>query len=326
MYSLRPRIVLSISWAILSVCSAAVMSAAAKPYEPPANVAGKLSSVGSDTLANLMTLWAEAFREQHPAVSVQIQAAGSSTAPPALVEGASNFGPMSRAMKEGEIRAFRERFGYEPTRISVAIDALAVFVHRSNPVAKTGMSLQEVDAIFSRTRSCGANEDVLRWGQIDSLEKNRRWRGRSIQLFGRNSVSGTYGYFKKVALCKGDFKSQVNEQPGSASVVQSVASSRNAVGYSGLGYVTAGVVAVPVSEEPGQPVVAPTAQSAASGDYPLARHLYIYVNQRPGQKLGALQSAFLTFVLSDEGQAIVAKDGYVPLPPSVRTQMLTVLE
>ena len=186
------------------------------PYEIASGVSGNLSSVGSDTLANLMTFWAEEFKRAYPNVNIQIQAAGSSTAPPALTEATSNLGPMSRKMKDKEVEAFESRYGYKPTAVPVAIDALAVYVHKDNPLA--GMSIADVDAVFSSTRKCGGAADISSWGE---LGLSGSWSRRDIQLFGRNSVSGTYGYFKKKALCKGDFRNTVNEQPGSASVVQS---------------------------------------------------------------------------------------------------------
>ena len=117
-------------------------------YEKVSGLSGNLSSVGSDTLANMMTFWGEEFKRMYPSVNIQIQAAGSSTAPPALTEGTASFGPMSRAMKSKEIEAFEKRHGYKPTPIRVAIDALAVFVHKDNPVK--GLSIAEVDGIFLR--------------------------------------------------------------------------------------------------------------------------------------------------------------------------------
>ncbi len=214
-----------------------------KDYSVASGVSGNLSSVGSDTLANLMTLWAEDYKRFYPNVNIQIQAAGSSTAPPALSEGTSNFGPMSRKMKDKEIAAFEEKYGYKPTAIPVAIDALAVFVHKDNPIQ--GLSIQQVDAIFSSTRKCGHKDIINNWGDLGLPGE---WARKDVQLFGRNSVSGTYGYFKKKALCKGDFKSNVNEQPGSASVVQSVTQSLNGIGYSGIGYKTTGIRALPLAK------------------------------------------------------------------------------
>lgn len=288
-------------------------------YVKSSGVSGNLSSVGSDTLANLMTFWAEDFKKIYPNVNIQIQAAGSSTAPPALTEGTSNIGPMSRKMKDKELEAFESRFGYKPTAVPVAIDALAVFVHKDNPIK--GMSVAEVDAIFSATRKCGHDQDIQTWGD---LGLKGAWQKRDLQLFGRNSVSGTYGYFKEKALCKGDFKNGVNEQPGSASVVQSVSTSLNAIGYSGIGYTTSGVRALPLSKQ-GDTYVLASPENALNGKYPLSRALYVYVNKAPNKPLAPLEREFLKLVLSKAGQKIVVKDGYIPLPADMVFKTLSAL-
>ena len=290
-------------------------------YQKTSGVSGNLSSVGSDTLANLMTLWAESFKKVYPNVNVQIQAAGSSTAPPGLTEGTANLGPMSRLMKDKEIEAFEKRHLYKPTPVAVAIDALAVFVHKDNPLE--GLYIDQVDAIFSSTRTCGAPDPIEKWGQL-GLEG--AWVNREIQLYGRNSVSGTYGYFKDNALCKGDFLNNVNEQPGSASVVQSVSSSLNGIGYSGIGYTTSSVRAVPLSRADGKPFVEATKEMAIAGSYPLARFLYVYVNKEPGKPLPPLALEFFKQVLSKQGQEVVVKDGYIPLPAAVAARELEKLQ
>jgi phosphate transport system substrate-binding protein len=290
-------------------------------YSRASGVSGNLSSVGSDTLANLMTLWAEAFKRNYPNVNIQIQAAGSSTAPPALTEGTSNMGPMSRKMKDKEIESFERRYGYKPTAIRVAIDALAVFAHKDNPIK--GLTIPQVDAIFSSTRKCGAADDISTWG---SAGLTGAWASRSVQLYGRNSVSGTYGYFKKKALCKGDYKNSVNEQPGSASVVQSVSASLNGIGYSGIGYKTSGVKAVPLAKKNGDDFVEATPENAIKGSYPLSRFLYVYVNKHPNKPLPPIEREFLKMVLAKSGQTVVVKDGYIPLPKSVAEQELSKLQ
>jgi len=277
-------------------------------YEKTTGVSGNLSSVGSDTLANLMTLWAEEFKRNYPNVNIQIQAAGSSTAPPALTEGTSNVGPMSRKMKDGEKEAFEKKYGYKPTEIKVAIDALAVYVHKDNPIE--GLTIEQVDAIFSSTRKCGGKEDVVKWGQLGLTGD---WAEKTVQLYGRNSVSGTYGYFKENALCKGDFKNNVNEQPGSASVVQSVTASENGIGYSGLGYRTSGVKTVPLAKKAGGEFVEANEENSLSGKFPLSRFLLLYVNKAPNKPLAPLEYEFVKMVLSKVGQEVVVKDGYVPL-------------
>ncbi|AVV83109.1 PstS family phosphate ABC transporter substrate-binding protein [Shewanella putrefaciens] len=295
---------------VFSATAMASIDQSLPTYEKTSGVSGNLSSAGSDTLANMMTLWAEEFKHMYPNVNIQIQAAGSSTAPPALTEGTSQFGPMSRKMKPNEIEAFEKHYGYKPTEIRVAIDALAVFVHKDNPIK--GLTAEQVDGIFSSTHKCGGS-DIQRWGDL-GLDGN--WSAKDVQLYGRNSVSGTYGYFKEHALCKGDFKANVNEQPGSASVVQSVSQSLNAVGYSGIGYVTAGVKAVPIAKK-GNEFIEATPENAANGTYPLSRYLYVYVNKQPNKDLAPMEKEFIRYVLSKQGQQVVEKDGYVTLPKSV---------
>jgi phosphate transport system substrate-binding protein len=285
-------------------------------YTKSSGVSGTVSSVGSDTLANLMTLWGEAFKRAYPNVNIQIQAAGSSTAPPALTEGTSNLGPMSRAMKDGEAQAFEAKYGYKPTAVPVAIDALAVYVNKDNPIK--GLTIAQVDAIFSATRGCGYGKDITAWGELGLTGE---WATRPIQLYGRNSVSGTYGFFKEHALCKGDYKDAVNEQPGSASVVQGVTKSVNGIGYSGIGYKTSGVRAVPLAKN-GDNFVEATSENAVSGKYALGRFLYIYVNKHPNKELPPLEREFIKLVLSKQGQEIVVKDGYIPLPVSVVDKQL----
>jgi len=290
-------------------------------YQKASGVAGNFTSIGSDTLNNLMTLWAEEYKRLYPNVNIQIQGAGSSTAPPALTEGTSNFGPMSRMMTAKEVEAFEKKHGYKPTAVPVAIDALAVYVNKDNPIK--GLSIPEVDAIFSSTRKCGHPSDITKWGQVGLTGD---WANRDIAMYSRNSVSGTYGYFKEHALCKGDLKKNVAEQPGSASVVQAVSSQLNAIGYSGIGYKTSGVRAVPLSKKKGDPYIEADPKHALDGTYPLARVLYVYVNKKPNQALPPLEREFFKMVLSQQGQKVVVKDGFVPLPATMAKKALDELQ
>jgi phosphate transport system substrate-binding protein len=302
---------------------AAVANASVDPdlpvYQPVSGVTGNLDSIGSDTLNNLMTLWAESFQAIYPNVHIQIEGKGSSTAPPALIEGTAQLGPMSRAMKSSEVDKFESKFGYKPFQIGVALDALAVFVHKDNPV--DGMSLEQVDGIFSSTLKRGGDR-IENWGQF-GLQGD--WASRSVSSYGRNSASGTYGFFKKVALLKGDFKSTVKEQPGSSAVVQGIGSDLYGIGYSGIGYKTSGVKVLALSVDGGQQYEA-SLENCISGDYPLARLLYVYVNNNPVEKMDTLTKEFLKFVLSKQGQEIVVKDGYYPLPATIAKQYIAELE
>lgn len=285
------------------------VDAGIESYKKVAGIDGSIASVGSDTLNNLMTFWSEGFKKQYPNVTFAVEGKGSTTAPPALIEGTSDLGPMSREMKEEEIKKFEDKFGYKPTKIAVAVDALAVFVHKDNPVKS--LTLAQVDAIFSSTRKRGYKEDITKWGQVGVTEGD--WGSLGITLYGRNSASGTYGFFKEHTLSKGDYKTTVKEQPGSSTVVSMTSEDRSAIGYSGIGYKTAGVRAVPLAEKEGKDAFEATAENCYSGKYPLSRFLYIYVNKAPGKDLSPVVREFLLFILSKEGQEIVVKDGFIPL-------------
>jgi phosphate transport system substrate-binding protein len=288
-------------------------------YTPVDGVAGTLNSVGSDTLNNMMALWAESFKRVYPNVTVQIDGKGSSTAPPALIEGVAQLGPMSRDMKSSEIDHFEKKFGYKPTKVGVSIDALAVFVHKDNPLQ--GMSLKDVDAAFSSTFKRGGSQLSV-WGDV-GLDGS--WKDKQMSLYGRNSASGTYGFFQEVALNKGSYSTSVKEQPGSAGVVSSIAGDMNGIGYSGIGYMTSGVKALPLSVE-GTDFKEPSLGNCLNNSYPLARILNIYVNKKPGQKIDKLTYEFVRFVLSKEGQEIVIKDGYFPLPAKAASAFLKTIE
>lgn len=292
-----------------------------KSYQKVSGVSGNLNSIGSDTLNNLMTLWAEGFRKKYPAVKIQIEGKGSSTAPPALIEGTAQLGPMSRKMKGKEMDAFEEKFGYKPTAFPVAIDALAVYVNKDNSIS--GMSLEQVDAAFSKTRRRGHRENLEQWGQLGLSGDLAQ---AALSLYGRNSASGTYGFFKEQVLEGGDYKDEVKEQPGSASVVQGVTEDQAGIGYSGIGYRTSGVRALPLSMKEGEAFVEPTFENASKGAYPLARFLFVYVNKAPNQPLSPIVQEFLKFVYSKEGQHVVIKDGYFPISAQIIDKQLANLQ
>lgn len=277
-------------------------------YQKASGISGNLSSIGSDSMNNLMTLWAETFRKFYPNVKVQVEGKGSGTAPPALIAGTAQFGPMSRTMRSTEIDQFEQKYGYRPTEIRTSYDALSVYVHKDNPIKE--LSLAQVEAIFGKSRKRGYKENVTTWGQLGLTGD---WANRPIGLYGRNSASGTYGFFREHVMRNGDYKDTVKEQPGSASVVQGITEDPYAIGYSGSGYRTSGVRAVPLSEQPGGPYFAGTYDEVISGKYPLSRFLYVYVNKAPGKPLDPVPLEFLKLVLSKEGQEVVVKDGYMPL-------------
>jgi len=283
-------------------------------YQKASGVSGNINSVGSDTMNNMMALWAETFRKMYPNVKIQIEGKGSSTAPPALIAGTSQFGPMSRAMRPTEIDQFEAKYGYKPTQLRTSYDALAVYVNKDNPLEK--LTLAQVDAVFSKTRRRGG-KNAATWGDLGLTGD---WAGRPVSLYGRNSASGTYGFFKEHTLKNGDYKDTVKEQPGSASVVQGVTEDRFGIGYSGIGYRTSGVKVVALAEA--DAFSAGSYEDVKSGKYPLSRFLYMYVNKAPGKPLDPLVNEFVKLVFSKEGQEVVVKDGYLPLPAAIVAEEL----
>jgi len=286
-------------------------------YHPVQGVSGSIKSIGSDTMNNEMTLWAEAFKAIYPDVKIAIEAKGSGTAPPALIKGTANFGPMSREMKAEEVDKFQAEFGYAPTAVPTSIDMLAIYVNKDNPIK--GLTFQQLDAIFSKTRKRGGATDVRTWGDLGLTGE---WASKPIAIYGRNSASGTYGFVKEKVLSNGDFKDEVKEQPGSSAVVQAVGSDRYGIGYSGIGYKSADVRAVPLAAENAGAFVEAVAANGYSGEYPLARFLFVYINRKPGTELDPLRREFLRFVLSKQGQQEVVKDGYLPLPSATLNKAL----
>jgi phosphate transport system substrate-binding protein len=308
MQMLKMAAALAAGLALPAVAQAQQVDAKLPDYKATSGVSGNLKSIGSDTLNNLMTLWAEGFLAQYPNVKIEIEGKGSSTAPPALIAGTAQFGPMSRPMKGAEIDQFEKKYGYKPSLVRGAVDALAVYVHKDNPIKC--LTMQQVDAIFSKTRKGGLDKDIAKWGEVGLTGE---WADKPISLYGRNSASGTYGYYKEVALFNGDYKDSVKEQPGSSTVVQGVASDKYAIGYSGVGYKTADVRSVPLAAKAGATCYDAVAEHAYSGDYPLSRFLYIYVNVNPNQKLDPVRAEFIKYIYSKQGQQAVVKDGYFPV-------------
>ena len=302
MLSMFKRLAFVAAVASGSLAMAAVQVDSTVPaYTPAQGVSGSIKSVGSDTLNNLMTSWAEDFKKLYPNVSIEIEGKGSATAPPALIQGTSQLGPMSRPMKSSEVDEFKAKYGYPPIAVRTAVDALAVFVHKDNPIKS--LTMDQVKAIFS------VEGKDMTWGDVGLTGE---WADKPISLYGRNAASGTYGFFKEHALGKKDYKATVKEQPGSSAVVQGVASDKFAMGYSGIGYATADVRAVAIAGKSGEPVE-PNAENSYAGTYPLSRFLLVYVNAEPGKEPTPIVREFIKYVLSQQGQQTVVKDGYFPV-------------
>ena len=321
---MRTRIVIASLFALVVACSSASaqvqIDADLPDYSPTTGVSGTIKSVGSDTMNNMMTLWSEGFLKFYPNVKIEIEGKGSSTAPAALIEGTANFGPMSRKMKPTEEDKFEAKFGYKPVQLATSIDMLAVYANKDNPIE--GLSFPQIDAIFSSTRKLNHPVDITKWGQLGLTGD---WENAPISMYGRNAASGTYAFFKSNTMAKGDYKNSVKEQPGSSAVVQGVASDKYGIGYSGIGYKTADVIAVPLAKAEGDKFVPASVEYAYSGEYPLSRFLWLSVNYKPGSQLDPLRREFIKFVFSKQGQEGVVKDGYFPVPANVAMKQLSLV-
>jgi len=313
-------LVASVSFSAVAAEKAVKVDPKLPTYTKIAGVTGNLNSVGSDSLNNLMTFWVEKFQEAYPNVKIQVEGKGSGTAPPALIAGTAQIGPMNREMKAEEMDQFVKKYGYQPVKVEVALDTLGVFVHKNNKIKS--LSMEQLDGIFSKTRKSGTQE-IKSWGD---LALSGEFQSKPISLYGRNSASGTYGFFKEHALKGGDYKDTVKEQPGSSSVVQSVGTDKFAIGYSGIGYKTSEVRAVPISKTTGSQPFEANYENALTGKYPIARFLYIYVNLDPNKPADPLIQQFMAFVLSKQGQEIVVKDGYYPLIPKMQAEQAAKLK
>jgi phosphate transport system substrate-binding protein len=282
-------------------------------YQPVPDLSGQIKSIGSDTLKNEMAAWAKAFMALYPNVKVDIEAQGSATAPPALLSGASQFGPMSRPMSAAELQESEAKYHYKPTSFRVAIDALAVYVNKENTVAC--LSLPQLNEIFSSTRLVTDGNDITRWGQVGGSGK---WATQPIALYGRNDLSGTYEFFREQVLYGGDYKKQLKAQADSEAVVQAITTDVAGIGYSGIGYRTEGVRAVPLSSNNGAQCYDTSAEATLSGRYPIAHYLNIYLNKKPDEALDPLQREFVKFILSRDGQALTESGGFYAITSKIR--------
>lgn len=302
---------------VLTMSPALALDPSLPAYQAAMGLSGVIRSVGSDTMDNQMMLWAKGFRDQYPTVRIDVDGKGSATAPPTLLDGKAELGPMSRPMTAEEVEAFQKKYNYKPTSFNVAVDALAVYVNKDNPISC--LSIPQLSRIFSSSRKVPGGNDIKTWGDAGLTGD---WAAKPIALYGRNSISGTYEFFREAVLYGGDYKPQLKEQVGSEAVVQNVGGDKYAIGYSGIGFKTDGVRAVPVSIVQGGPCYDTSADATLSGQYPIARYLSIYVNKKPNQPVDLLPREFIKYVLSKDGQTLTERGGFYPISSAIREMEL----
>jgi phosphate transport system substrate-binding protein len=303
---------------VLSLVAASAFDLELKPYKVAPGVSGKLRSVGSDTLFHEMELWAEGFKAIYPNVAIEIEGRGSNTAPPALLSGESQLGPMSRQMTPDELAAFEAKYGYKPTAVLVAIDALAIYVNRNNPIQC--LTLEQLERVFAADPKGGGGKSARTWGDLGATGE---WAAAPISMYGRNGLSGTNKFFRQNVLGGGDFKDTVKQQGGSEAVVEAVQSERGAIGYSGIGYKSEGVRAVPVSAGQDKKCFEASFDNTYTRKYPLARGLYVHLLKNPKAPIDTLSGEFIKYILSKDGQAQAKKGGYYPITRNIREHELT---
>ncbi len=310
-------------------------------YVAEAAVSGKMTIAGSDTMQAPLSKLAMEFRRRQVDMKIAVQGSRDSKLSPEDVfltgistmrrgdgDTAGHFGSYdvqllasSRALTEEEIKRFESRYGYPPTAVSIAQDAVAIYVNSDNPVSE--LTLAQVDAIFSATRKRGM-QSIQEWGQVGLTGQ---WEHAPIHLYGRDQRStGTLPFFKHVVMRGGEFKTALTAEPGSASIVVAVGKDPSAIGYSGIGFQTSAVKAVSLSEAAGSPAVAPSMESVMDGHYPLARPLYLYVNKDPKREWDPKILEFLRFINSREGQETVARAGVYPLSSSQLNHNVALLQ
>ena len=308
--------VLALALSLLAISSAALaLDQNPPPYQTVDGLSGHLKSVGSDTLYNGMVRWSNAFMALYPNVKIEVKGEGSVTATPALVDGSAQFGPMSRPMSNDEVHAFVDKFGYKAAHFRAAVDALAIYVNKDNPIRC--LTVQQVNRIFSANRRAAFGGDISTWGQAGLTGD---WATQPMVLYGRNTISGTYGFFKEMALLDGDFKPNLRQQSGSEEVVQHVANDKYAIGYSGIGYNAAGVRAVPLALADGAECYDTSPETTYAGKYPFARYLYVYLNKNPNEPLDPLRAEFIKYIQSKDGQTETERGGFYSITASDREQ------
>jgi phosphate transport system substrate-binding protein len=300
-------------------------------YQPQGGLRGELHSVGADVMDVVTLGWLELFRAAHPKVTATLEARAPGTAIPALVNGWGHLGPVARELFPHEEEQFREKFGYAPTAVRVATasydhtgtaQTIGFYVNDDNPLAS--LTLDQVRELYAKG---GA---LSKWGQLGLTGD---WAERPIELWGLKRPSGVANYLQTRVLGGREFRTGINERvnqddvPALDAITTGIASSRYAIGYSGLGSARSGIKVLALAERDGAATVAPTRENVAAHRYPLARFVYIYVNRAPGKPLDPNVREFLRLVLSREGQEVVARQGlYLPLTAALAREERAKLE
>ena len=294
---------------VLASCSVFSMNAQTSKYTPythPVGVTGTVTVVGSDVFEPIFNPWSAAMSRH--GISVKFAAEGSTAGVLALMENQAQLAALSRDMSKSELSEFGSN---KPIRLVVGVDALVVFVNPSNPIKN--ITLEQLDAIFSTTRKQGGKGLLTTWGALGV--KDPQWENRKISIYGRDEFSGPRASFRDKVLLKGEFRPGISVKEDASSLVEAVSLDGGGIGYASFFDISSMVKALSIIGSSGSPV-APSSDSITKGDYPLSNFLYMYARQ----PLLPPVTAFLTYVLSDEGQKAMGT-GLIPIPPDVAKEM-----
>jgi phosphate transport system substrate-binding protein len=291
-----------------------VVDPAIADYKRLPDLAGKVRSVGSSTLSNILNRWADEFKLIYPNIAFDVQGGGSGIAPPALLEGRADLAPMSRPMTDKELGDFQKKFGHAPTRLTVALDAIAIYVNKHNPLKQ--ITLKQLDGVFSISHKRGG-EPIKVWGQLGLTDL---WSDRAITIKAPARTHGMYTVFKEMVLEGGDYRLDLRAEPVSTSIVQGVGADTTAIGFASYFFSTRRTRALAVAANEGGPFFAPTQQNCLEGKYPLSRLLYVYVNKTSKAPISPAADQFLRFICSKQGQEAAANEGNFPLSAALVTK------
>ncbi len=285
----------------LLLCSKSVM--AASPSIP-----GRVLLTGSISLSNLATFWAQSFHNANPNIAITIADPGSAAGIDALLNGTANAVLISTPLSQVQQANFIQRYGYPPTLIPVAKDGVAIYVNNNNPLKR--ISLQQLDAIYSNNRRCGAEYALRNW---KTLGVNGPLARNKITPLGLSVDSGAYYLFKQRALCGGDFRPEFQALAGPAAIEAALSANPAAIGFSSSAMRSGNIRAVPVVGQNNGPAIFPSISTIQDGQYPLARQLAIAVNVPHGKQVEPALHRFINYARSALGQTVAARAGYAPL-------------
>lgn len=278
-------------------------------YRPVSSLKGDLKLVGSNTMSHVASVWADSFRQFYPEVKITIDINGSREAVSSVKNGTAHMGLLSRGISPSEVADFQQGFGHEPKVLTPCLERIAIYVHKDNPIR--GLTLKQVDAIFSSSCKRGETAPIRTWGQLGFPGD---WKNQPVIAIGRSTDTGSQLFFQEAVLLGGEFRADLQDQPDNLGLTRAISSDPRGVGFAGISYDTPEIRAVPLGVQAEGPFVAVDSAEADAGQYPLVRPLQLVVKHDPAKPLPAIEQEFLKYVFSRLGQEDVIKAGFQTIP------------